>query len=263
MRKYTNKKNAQLKNYYQDRFYHAPSTTKIDIKESKFKDDFEVLKTQINIISSFVELDFWVLYIEKEDNVKTLNLLKTLGYLSFTEASAIDFMESKNGFEVFYQLLNLENKTRVRVKTFVGVKERLNSVTSVFKGANWSEREIYDMFGIFIINHPNLKRILMPDDWYSHPLLKSYPLQGDEFAKWYEIDKIFGKEHRKVVGAEQRDSSFVNEKDTINFAKLYHETPKGQPRVQNVSKQEYQEEEGVAFVKKLKRANKKILNTRR
>lgn len=82
----------------------------------------------------------------------------------------------------------------------------------------------------FIINHPNLKRILMPDDWYGHPLLKTYPLQGDEFAQWYEIDKIFGKEYREVVGVEQRDPGFADDKDTLNFARLYHEVPKGGSR---------------------------------
>lgn len=263
MRKYSDKKNAQVQNYYKDRFYHAPYVKRYEVLESVFKEDFEILKTQVEPLNSFVELDCWVIQINKEDNIKTLQMLKTLGYLSFIEASAIDFVANKNGFEVFYQLLNLDKKLRVRVKTFVGVKERLQSITKVFKGANWSEREIYDMFGIFIINHPNLKRILMPDDWFGHPLLKSYPLKGDEFAKWYEIDKIFGKEYREVVGQEQRDPGFVDDKDTLNFARLYHEVPKGGENKELSFKQEYQEEEGIAFVKKVKRNEAKILEKRR
>lgn len=107
MRKYSDKKNAQLQNYYKDRFYHAPHTQKLDVNESAFKQDYEVLKTEVDIINSFIELDFWVIEIKKEDNVKTLQMLHTLGYLNFTEASAIDFVADKNGFEVFYQLLNL------------------------------------------------------------------------------------------------------------------------------------------------------------
>ena len=249
MRKYENKKNAQLKNYYEDRFYHAPNTKKYEISQSKFSDDYEFLKDKIEIQNSYIELDFWVLHIKKEDNLKTMQALKELKYNAFTEASAIDFVDEKNGFEMFYQLLNLEKKLRVRVKTFVGVKERLQSISSIFKGANWSEREIYDMFGIFFINHPNLKRLLMPDDWHSHPLLKSYPLQGDEFAKWYEIDKIFGKKYREIIGAEQRDPGFVDDKDTLNFSRLYQE--------------EYQEENGVAFVKKARKNESKILEKRR
>ncbi|EOJ2330642.1 NADH-quinone oxidoreductase subunit C, partial [Campylobacter jejuni] len=76
MRKYSDKKNAQTQNYYKDRFYHAPHTVKSDVNESVFKDDFEVLTTQVEILNSFVELDFWVIEIKKEDNVKTLQMLK-------------------------------------------------------------------------------------------------------------------------------------------------------------------------------------------
>ena len=263
MRKYSDKKNAQLQNYYKDRFYHAPHTAKQAVEGSVFAEFLVAVQDEITVMNSFVELDFWVVEIQKEDNVKALQCLKNLGFQVFTEASAIDFVAQKQGFEIFYQLLNLEKKLRVRVKTFVGVKERLKSVVSVFKGANWSEREIYDMFGVFIVGHPNLKRILMPDDWFGHPFLKSYPLQGDEFARWYEIDKIFGKEYRSVVGEEQRDPGFADDKDTLNFARLYHENPKGEPRSRAFSKQEYQEEGGVAFVKRATRDGAKILEKRR
>jgi len=263
MRKYSNKKNAQLKNYYEDRFFHSPSTPKIDPLSSSFKEDFEKFQSQIKVLTSFVELDFWVVYVDKEDNVKALELLKNLGYSIFTEASAIDYVADKKGFEVFYQLLNPQKKLRVRVKIFVGLKEKLQSIAHIFKGANWSEREIYDMFGIFIINHPNLKRILMPDDWFGHPLLKSYPLQGDEFAKWYEIDKIFGKEYREKIGPENRDPGFVDDKDTLNFSRLYHENTLGSAPRKQAFKQEYQEDQGVAFVKKVKRDQAKILDKRR
>ncbi|MCX2682668.1 NADH-quinone oxidoreductase subunit C [Campylobacter sp. MIT 21-1685] len=262
MRRYADKKNAQLQNYYKDRFYHAPQVARVVIEGSQFEEDFQILKNSITLIDSFIELDFWVIEIAKEDNVSTLKALKELGYCSFTEASALDFIESKNGFEVFYQLLNLQKRARVRVKTFVGMKERLQSISHIFKGANWSEREMYDMFGIFIINHPNLKRILMPDDWYGHPLLKSYPLKGDEFAQWYEIDKIFGKEYRKVVGPEQRDPGFVDDKDSSHFSRIYHEVEKGAQQQELSFKQEYQEEEGVVFVKKAKREEAKILEKR-
>lgn len=263
MRKYSDKKNVQLKNYYEDRFYHAPKTKKENLENTLFEDDFNAIKEEIDIKKSYIELDFWVLEIDKDDNVNTLRCLKKLGYDCYTEASAIDFVAQKQGFEVFYQLLNIEKKLRVRVKTFVGIKDRLKSVTSVFKGANWSEREIYDMFGIFIISHPNLKRILMPDDWYGHPFLKTYPLEGDEFAKWYEIDKIFGKEYREIVGEENRDPGFVNEKDTFNFSRIYHEVAKGDEPRKDKYLQEYQEDGGVAFVKKVKRKEVKILDKRR
>lgn len=89
----------------------------------------------------------------------------------------------------------------------------------------------------------------MPDDWFGHPLLKTYPLKGDEFARWYEIDKIFGKEYREVVGEEQRDSGFADDKDTLNLQDFIMKCQKVVKKKEISFKQEYQEDEGVAFVK--------------
>ena len=60
----------------------------------------------------------------------------------------------------------------------------------------------------------------MPKDWVGHPLLKSYPLQGDEYAAWYEVDKIFGKEYRQIIGPEQRDSARIDRNDDKNFSAI-------------------------------------------
>ena len=93
--------------------------------------------------------------------------------------------------------------------------------------ANFAEREMYEMFGIYVNNHSYLKRILMPDDWEGHPLLKTYPLQGDEHAQWYEVDKIFGKEYRDIIGPELRDPARVDRYDTQRFARVGKEVPFG------------------------------------
>lgn len=76
------------------------------------------------------------------------------------------------------------------------------------------------MFGIIFEGHPCLQRLLMPHDWVGHPLLKSYPLQGDEYAQWYEIDRIFGKEYREIIGAEQRDSARIDRQNSKDFAEI-------------------------------------------
>jgi len=103
--------------------------------------------------------------------------------------------------------------------------EAIESVQPLFKSANFAEREIFDMFGIKVNNHPFLKRILMPDDWEGHPLLKNYPMIGDEFASWYEVDKIFGKEYRDVIGPENRDPARVDRYDTKRFSRVGYEVP--------------------------------------
>jgi NADH-quinone oxidoreductase subunit C len=105
--------------------------------------------------------------------------------------------------------------------------QAIESITSLYKSANFAEREMFDMFGIKVNNHPFLKRILMPDDWEGHPLLKTYPLQGDEFASWYEVDKIFGKEYRDIIGPENRDPAQVDRYDTKRFSRVGYEVPFG------------------------------------
>jgi NADH-quinone oxidoreductase subunit C len=78
-----------------------------------------------------------------------------------------------------YQLYSIPNKDRLRIKAAVSEGDcRIQSATQVWQTANWLEREVYDLFGITFDNHPDLRRILMTDDWEGHPLRKDYPLQG-------------------------------------------------------------------------------------
>ncbi|MFG5142684.1 NADH-quinone oxidoreductase subunit C, partial [Campylobacter lari] len=73
MRKYSDKKNAQLKNYYEDRFYHAPATKKLSTESSAFESDHQILSQEFELKNSFIELDFWVIEINKDDNVAILS----------------------------------------------------------------------------------------------------------------------------------------------------------------------------------------------
>lgn len=262
MRKNKIIKDASLKNYYKDRFFVAPQSEKQEILGSKFEKDFEALK-DLEIKKAYIEYDQMVVFINKDDNLKALKKLNKFGYEILTDISGVDFLEQKGGIEVFYQLLSIKHKRRARVKCLVEKGEFLQSVMGLYKSANWAERELYDMFGVFIKGHTNLKRILMPDDWYGHPLLKSYPLKGDERAKWYEVDKIFGREYREEIGEENRDSAKVDSKDTFNFSRLYRESEYGQQAPKEAYLQEYQEEGGVRLVKKVKRENFKIVKKRR
>ena len=176
--------------------------------------------------------------------------------------SAIDFLETRDGFEVFYQMLSMNKRKRVRIKMFIKNGVAVNSVEKLFRSADWSEREMFDMFGIEANDHPFMKRILMPYDWQGYPLLKSYPLQGDEFASWYEVDKIFGKEAREEIGPEIRDTATIDRYDSERFARLGHEVPKGTKITGNEPKvtQSYQEDGGVFLIKKLDRDNSKVID---
>jgi len=124
-------------------------------------------------------------------------------------------------------MLSISKRKRIRVKAFLNEKETIQSIEPLFRMADWSEREMFDMYGVKVVNHPHLQRILMPNDWKGHPLLKTYPLHGDEAASWYEVDKIFGKSSREVIGPELRDSACVDRYDTTRFSRLGHEVSKG------------------------------------
>jgi len=98
-------------------------------------------------------------------------------YLS--DLTATDWPPRTEGrFDVVYCLYSTRHRHRVRMKVKVGEHDPLPSVTSVWPGANWLEREVYDMFGVNFVGHPDRRRILMPEDWQGFPQRKDYPLEG-------------------------------------------------------------------------------------
>lgn len=264
MRKYQDKQNAQKKAYYNDRFWVAPQIPKFDVEiDEVFAADVTHLKAKFELGEVYIQRDQLVVYINPADNVDVLTCLRDeLSYNFLSELSAIDWLAQRGEFEVFYQMLSTSKRKRLRIKFYIKQKEAIKSVMGVYKSADWAEREMYDMFGVIITGHHFMKRILMPDDWFGHPLLKSYPLQGDETAQWYEIDKIFGKEFRDVIGPEERDAARIVENDTHRFARIHHEVPFGASPSEEKVYTDYQEEGGVFALKKLKKEDAKILKVR-
>ncbi|SMC08984.1 NADH-quinone oxidoreductase subunit C [Nitratiruptor tergarcus] len=227
MRPYRPKDNVQKKSYYTDRFWVAPKIPHEPVEDEVFKADLASLKKSVKVKDAYIERGQMVIIVDAKDNVATLKHLKEeCGYDVLSEMSAIDYLAKDGEFEIFYQLLAMSKRKRVRVKCRIKEDQAIESVEPLFRSADWSEREMYDMFGIKVNNHPYLKRILMPEDWVGHPLRKAYPLHGDEAAQWYEVDKIFGKEYRDVIGPEQRDPAYISTTDTCNFARIYHEVPR-------------------------------------
>ena len=95
------------------------------------------------------------------------------------DLTCVDWYPSEPRFEVVYHLLSIPKKERVRLKSRLdGSSAAIESVTSVWPAANHYEREVFDLFGVRFTGHPNLKRIMMPDDWEGHPLRKDYPVEG-------------------------------------------------------------------------------------
>jgi NADH-quinone oxidoreductase subunit C len=102
-------------------------------------------------------------------------------YTLLTDETAVDFPKRGKRFDIIYHLYSFEGNNRLRLRLQVSAEEKVPSVASVWPTANWLEREIYDMFGVAYEGHPDLKRILMPDEWVGHPLRKDYDiLKQDE-----------------------------------------------------------------------------------
>ncbi|MEA3498804.1 MAG: NADH-quinone oxidoreductase subunit C [Campylobacterota bacterium] len=255
MRAYKPKDDVQKKSYYNDRFYIKPTLAKSSIfTNGALAQEVSSLSNVVEVVESYIQLDHLVIVINPQDNVKAINHLKEIRAYDFMmELTAVDYLATKGGFEIVYEMLSTSKHQRVRVKTFLKQGLAIETIEPLFRMADWSEREMFDMYGIIANNHPNLKRILMPDDWVDYPLLKSYPLEGDEAASWYEVDKIFGKEARDIIGPELRDAACVDRYDTERFSRLGHEVPKGTDISENEPDTpiRYHEEGGVKLFGKV------------
>ena len=103
-------------------------------------------------------------------------------FVRLSSLTAVDWYPAEPRFEVVYHLHSIDPVRRLRLKyALSGGDPVTDSVYSVWRAANWYEREVFDMFGIRFRNHPNLLRILMPLDWEGHPLRKDYPVHGYKY----------------------------------------------------------------------------------
>jgi NADH-quinone oxidoreductase subunit C len=100
-------------------------------------------------------------------------------FVRLSSVTAVDHYPAEPRFAVVYHLHSIEKNERLRLKCRLsGTDPVIESVTSVWRSANWYEREVFDLFGIRFVNHPDLRRILMPEDWEGYPLRKDYPVTG-------------------------------------------------------------------------------------
>jgi NADH-quinone oxidoreductase subunit C len=120
--------------------------------------------------------------VKKEDIVAICAFAKKeLGYNLLSDVCGVDYLGRAPRFMVVYHLFNISTKEPLRLKAPVEEKDpRIDTVSGIWATANWHERECWDLMGIVFNNHPDLRRILMPDDWEGHPLRKDYPLQGPD-----------------------------------------------------------------------------------
>lgn len=110
-------------------------------------------------------------------------------YTMVSDITAVDFPTKNYRFEVVYNLLSVRHNSRIRVKTYADEATPVPSITSLYDGANWYEREVYDMFGVFFTGHPDLRRIMTDYGFDGHPLRKDFPLTGYTEIRYDEEKK--------------------------------------------------------------------------
>lgn len=152
----------------------------MEIKEfikSKLLENF----TDVNFEFSEYKDEF-VIKVVKKFILGLCSFLKTNSELEFVmceDVTAIDWATRKNRFTVVYHIFSLKNNIRIVIKSDVDETDcNIDSVSSVWRAANWQERETYDMYGIKFNNHPDLRRMYMPEEFEYHPLRKDFPLMG-------------------------------------------------------------------------------------
>jgi len=125
------------------------------------------------------ELTLWIAPVKLIDALKLLRSSTSTRFTVLADLTALDWFPSEPRFEVVYSLLSYERRERIRIKVKLNSSApSIESITGLWAGAAPFEREIFDLFGIRFQGHPDLRRILMPDDWEGHPLRKDYPVEG-------------------------------------------------------------------------------------
>jgi NADH-quinone oxidoreductase subunit C len=119
------------------------------------------------------------LTIASEDICAAAGALQAAGYNFFDDMTAVDWYPASPRFQLSYHLLSHSYKERIRLRVLLDEADpSVESISSLWPAANFYEREVFDLFGIRFEGHPNLRRILLPDDWKGHPLRKDYPVEG-------------------------------------------------------------------------------------
>jgi NADH dehydrogenase (ubiquinone) Fe-S protein 3 len=163
-------------------------------------------RNEVTIIVPHSELFNVILFLRDNTNCQ---------YRTIIDMCAVDYPERENRFEVVYNFLSTRYNNRIRVKTSVSEITPVDSITPLFKGANWFEREIWDLYGVYFTGHPDLRRILTDYGFEGHPLRKDFPLSGYVEVRYDEIQKRVVCEPIEL-SQEYRDFNFSSPWDQGN-----------------------------------------------
>ena len=142
--------------------------------------DFQVYNDELIVSLNFKDIKTSLLVLRDHSSYQCKIL---------TAISGVDYPFKPKRFEIVYELLSIRYNTRIRVKTYVNEMESIDSIHQIHSTANWWEREIWDLFGIYFNNHPDLRRLLTDYGFDGYPLRKDFPLSGYQEVRYDEKHK--------------------------------------------------------------------------
>ncbi|KZZ89594.1 NADH-ubiquinone oxidoreductase subunit [Ascosphaera apis ARSEF 7405] len=146
----------------------------------KYIQQFSVYKDELTIYIAPSAVIPVISFLQKHTNAE---------YTSISDITAVDFPTRDQRFEIVYNFLSVRYNSRIRVKTYADEATPVPSITSLYDGALWYEREVFDMFGVFFVGHPDLRRIMTDYGFDGHPLRKDFPLTGYTEVRYDEEKK--------------------------------------------------------------------------
>jgi NADH-quinone oxidoreductase subunit C len=152
------------------------------------REKIEAAHPEVVLGSQEARGDCWI-DVRADAIVPVVTLLRDdpeLGFNLLSDLFGVDYPDREQRFEVLYNLYSMSRNRRLFLRVRVAEGESVPTVSDLFANANWCEREVYDLFGVPFESHPDLRRILMPDDWDGHPLRKDYPLIGKRNILLYD-----------------------------------------------------------------------------
>lgn len=185
----------------------------LELLKAQFGDKVLETHSQFGDDTAVVEASAWreIALFLRDDPRCAMNM--------FVDLTAVDYPDREPRFEVVLHLRSLERGHRLRLKARVGDEDgenvAIDSLVPVWKGANWFERECYDLVGVTFVGHPDLRRILMYEEFKGHPLRKDYPAQQTqplvEYREGFEKLAPFGPDEGMPFGRQTHDYRLVND----------------------------------------------------
>ena len=187
--------------------------TKIKSVKERLSFGHSVSEVLGDLVESISSINGQLVYrCELDKLIQILTILKSNDKLDFsqlTDLTAVDYPGRFLRFELVYQLLSISNNQRVRIICPIDDGQIVPSITSIYKSAEWPEREVWDMYGLFFSNHPDLRRLLTDYGFEGHPLRKDFPLTGYVEVRYDDINRRVAYQPVQLT-QEYRDFDFLS-----------------------------------------------------